>query len=71
VPVDNPWNLSAKDIEALEALIFWGSNKVAAHKLGMSLKTYEQRLARAKRKAGTHTCGLIALWSAHAARTAA
>ena len=67
----NPWGLTQREIEAVEALIHYGVNKTAAHHLGRSVKSIELRLRRAKAKTGQHTYGLIALWAAHTARTAA
>lgn len=37
----NPWGLTQREIEAVEALIQYGVNKTAAHHLGRSLKSIE------------------------------
>jgi FixJ family two-component response regulator len=50
---DNPWGLTPRQAEAMDAVIETGCHKLAARKLGVEVKTLEGHTQHAREKIGT------------------
>jgi DNA-binding CsgD family transcriptional regulator len=49
---DNPWNLSPTEVQALDLVLKHRGAKIAAHAEGISEKTVESQLRRARERMG-------------------
>lgn len=58
----NPWNLSDRQVEVMDALCKTGTDKGAARELGLVVKTIETHstIARAKMQAPNRTLAILA-----------
>ncbi len=54
---DNPWGLTAREAQVMDALVVVGSQKAAARELHLSLKTVESHCARVSERMGLKFAG--------------
>lgn len=58
----NPWRLTPREMQLCDLLVTEGGAKPAARRIpGISIKTVELHLQRARRKSGTRTMVLLAV----------
>jgi DNA-binding NarL/FixJ family response regulator len=63
---NNPWNLTPRQCEALDAIIACDCDKQAAAKMGISYKTISVHVNRAVQRSGARTkLRLILMWDRH------
>lgn len=48
----NPWNLTQRQAEAMDALVETGADKLAADRMGVSVNTFHEHVAAAMRHMG-------------------
>jgi DNA-binding CsgD family transcriptional regulator len=48
----DPWSLSNREVETLDMLIMWGSQKAAAREMDISVRTLETHVTHIKKKMG-------------------
>jgi len=48
----DPWGLSNREVETLDMLIMWGSQKAAAREMDISVRTLETHVTHIKQKMG-------------------
>lgn len=51
----NPWNLTPREADVMDALIARGSYKAVSDSLGISKKTVEAHIGAAKKKMGSRS----------------
>jgi hypothetical protein len=68
----NPWNITPREIMALEAYIQEGSEKAAAHVLGRDFRTISTQLNRARLRMKARTrLHCVLMWDRWRGRKAA
>ena len=59
----NPWRLSPRECEVLDALLLHGHNKAISKRLGIAASTITLHIRHASLKAGvTHRVAMAILW---------
>lgn len=59
----NPWGLTAAQAAAVQATVDHGCNKAVARSLGLSIKTVEAHMTKARHKMGkTHRVQMAVTW---------